>query len=62
MKRKGLALEIGAAILLAPLVVWGGTAGALAYFAGLCLVAALGVRREIAGPLERLQPARDADG
>jgi hypothetical protein len=62
VKRRGLALEIGAAVLLAPLVVWGGAAGALAYFGALCLLAALGVRREIAGPLERLQPARDADG
>lgn len=54
MKRLGIGLEIGAAILLSPLVFWGGARGTLACFAALSLLAALGVRRELDGPLEHL--------
>lgn len=61
MKRLGPVLEVLAAIALSPLVIWGGERGALVYFAALCILAAAGVRREIAAPLERLSPKSDGE-
>lgn len=61
MKRLGIGLEIGAALLLSPLVFWGGARGALACFAALSLLAALGVRRELDGPMERLRSRTRGD-
>jgi hypothetical protein len=56
VKRKALWLELAAAIGLCPLVVWGGSAGALLYFALLASLVGRGALAELAGPLERLRP------
>jgi hypothetical protein len=49
-------LELAAALVLSPLVVWGGSAGALLYFAVLVVLAGRGAFAELGGPLERLRP------
>jgi hypothetical protein len=59
MKRFALFLEIGAALVLAPLVVWGGREGALLYFALIAALALRGALRELSGPLERVRGRRD---
>jgi len=56
VKRLGPCLEIAAAILLSPLVLWGGSRGALLYFALIAALAGRGALAELAGPLERLRP------
>jgi hypothetical protein len=56
VKRKALWLELAAAVLLCPLVVWGGSGGALLYFALLVSVVGRGALAELAGPLQRLRP------
>jgi hypothetical protein len=55
VKRFALGLEIGAALGLSPLILWGGREGTLLYFALISALALRGALRELSGPLERVR-------